>query len=118
MSAGIGGLLNCACYTAALAFSGNSFVAVLAGAVFVAAYSYVMSRVHRAPATIFLTTSVMPIIPGATLFYMMHGFVQADYAQAAQQAITLVETGLAIAFGFMIVGIVTRYVGRLSRAIS
>lgn len=118
VSAGIGGLLNCACYTAVLTASGNSFAAVLAGAVFVAGYSYVMSRVHRAPATIFLTTSVMPIIPGATLFYMMHGFVQADYAQAGQQAIALVETGLAIAFGFMIVGIVTRYVGRLAQAIS
>ena len=70
-----------------------------------------MSRVHRAPATIFLTTSIMPVIPGASLFYMMHGFAQADYALASQQAIQLAKTCIAVAFGFLLVEIVTRYVG-------
>lgn len=108
--AGIGGLINCGCYLLVLHFHGNNFAAVMAGATFVAAYAYVMSRVHRAPATIFLTTSIMPVIPGATLFYMMHGFVQADYILAKQQTILLGQTCLAIAFGFLLVEIATRYV--------
>ena len=53
----------------------------------------------------------MPVIPGATLFYMMHGFVQADYALASQQTMALVQTCLAIVFGFLIVEIATRYTG-------
>ena len=118
ISAGVGGFFNWACYAAVAELSGSSFAASLAGAVFVAGYSYVMSRVHRAPATIFLTTSIMPIIPGATLFYMMHGFVQADYIQAMEQTILLFQTALAIAFGFMIVGIITRYIRSLAKAIS
>lgn len=108
--AGIGGLINCACYTLVYQAAASNFAATLAGAVFVAGYAYVMSRVHRAPATIFLTTSVMPIIPGATLFYMMHGFVQADYAFALQQTLKLFQTCLAIAFGFIIIEIITRYI--------
>ena len=83
--------------------------AVMAGSSFVAAYAFVMSRVHRAPATIFLTTSIMPVIPGATLFYMMHGMVQADYGMAKQQALLLGQTCMVIAFGFLIVEIATRY---------
>lgn len=110
--AGIGGLLNWACYLLALTFTGSTFIAVIAAATFVAAYAYVMSRIHRAPGTIFLTTAIMPVIPGATLFYMMHGFVQADYTLAAEQSILLLQTCLAIAFGFLLVEIATRYVSK------
>ena len=42
---------------------------------------------------------------------MMHGFAQADYALASQQAIQLAKTCIAVAFGFLLVEIVTRYVG-------
>ena len=72
-----------------------------------------MSRVHRAPATIFLTTSIMPVIPGATLFYMMHGFVQSDYGMASQQTILLAQTCLAVAFGFLVIEIIIRYAGEM-----
>ena len=108
--AGIGGTFTCACYAGVLALHGNNFTATMAGAVFVAGYSYVMSRVHKAPSTIFLTTSVMPVIPGATLFYMMHGFVQADYHLALQQTLLLFQTCLAISFGFILIEILTRYI--------
>lgn len=111
--AGIGGAVNCACYLLVKYLGGNDFAAVMAGAAFVAAYAYRMSRVHRAPATIFLTTSIMPVIPGATLFYMMHGFVQSDYGMASQQTILLAQTCLAVAFGFLIVEIATRYLGEI-----
>lgn len=109
--AGIGGFINCAFYLLVLYFWGNNLAAVMAGATSVAAFAYVMSRIHRAPATIFLTTSIMPVIPGATLFYMMHGLVQEDYNLAKQQTLLLLQTCVAIAFGFLIVEIVTHYVG-------
>lgn len=110
--AGIGGFFNCAFYLLVQSLGGNDFMAVMAGSAFVAAYAYLMSRVHRAPSTIFLTTSIMPVIPGASLFYMMHGFVQADYGLASGQAIVLAKTCLAVAFGFLIIEIATRYIGR------
>lgn len=115
--AGIGGLINCGCYLLVQHFNGNSFTAVMAGATFVAAYAYAMSRFHKAPSTIFLTTAIMPVIPGATLFYMMHGVVQADYALAKQQTILLGQTCIAIAFGFLLVEIATRYVGERMKAL-
>lgn len=115
--AGIGGLFNCGCFLLVQHFHGNNFTAVMAGAAFVAAYAYAMSRFHRAPSTIFLTTAIMPVIPGATLFYMMHGVVQADYVLAKQQTILLGQTCIAIAFGFLLVEIATRYVGKRMKAL-
>lgn len=108
--AGVGGFINCGLYLVVIRLYGNNLASVMAGATFVAAFAYVMSRVHKAPATIFLTTSIMPVIPGATLFYMMHGMVQADYTLAKQQTLLLGQTCMAIAFGFLLVEIVTRYI--------
>lgn len=108
--AGIGGLLNWAAYLIALEGSGNDTVAVMAGAACVAAFAYVMSRLHKAPSTIFLTTSIMPVVPGASLFYMMYGLMHANYTMAKQQALVLGKNCMAIALGFLFVEIATHYV--------
>lgn len=107
--AGVGGTINWVCYLVAERLSGQYLVGVIAAAAAVAAYAFIMSRYHKAPATIFLTTSIMPVIPGASLFYMMYGFVRADYVLASSQAIKLVQTCLAIAFGFLLVDIAFQY---------
>lgn len=108
--AGIGGVLTWGIYLVVEWLHGSVFTCVIASAAVVAAYAFIMSRYHRAPATIFLTTSIMPVVPGASLFYMMYGFEQGDYVLANQQAVNLATTCLAIAFGFLIVDIATKYV--------
>ena len=59
-----------------------------------------MSRVSRAPSTIFLTAAVFPLMPGARLYYLMYGIVSRDFQMAAEHALVLVETCLGIAFGY------------------
>ena len=80
----------------------------MAGAVFVAAFAFIMARVNKAPATIFLTASAFPLIPGPNLYYMMYGWVSGDSAMASQETSVLLETCLAIALGFLIVDVVSR----------
>ena len=77
-------------------------------AVFVAFYAFIMSRVNKAPSTIFLTASVFPLIPGPNLYYMMYGCVSSDLSLAFSEMIVLLETCLAIAFGFIIVDVASR----------
>ena len=107
---GIGGSMTWGAYLIAQYFHGDAFICTIVAAAVVAAYAFIMSRYHRAPATIFLTTSIMPVVPGASLFYMMYGLEQGDYVMANQQAITLATTCLAIAFGFLLVDIASQYV--------
>lgn len=78
-------------------------------AVFVAGYSQIMARVNKAPATIFLTTSVFPLVPGPNLYYMMYAIVMEDPANAKSEALTLVITCPGIVFGFLIVEIINKY---------
>ena len=108
--AGIGAFFTWAIYCLVYAFWPSNFVATMAGAVFVAAFAFIMARVNKAPATIFLTASAFPLIPGPNLYYMMYGWVSGDRAMAGQETGVLLETCLGIALGFLIVDVVSRCV--------
>lgn len=87
----------------------SNFLATLMAAIFVAAYAFIMSRINKAPSTIFLTASVFPLIPGPNLYYMMYGCLSRNVELAFSETIVLLSTCLAIAFGFIIVDMIARY---------
>ena len=105
---GVGAFFTWLIYMIVFAVWPSNFGATMAGAVFVAAYAFIMSRINKAPATIFLTASAFPLIPGPNLYYMMYGWVSADQAMARSETGILLETCLAIALGFLIVDVVSR----------
>lgn len=105
---GIGAFITWSIYLIVFEIEPSNFLATLIAAIFVAAYAFVMSRINKAPSTIFLTASVFPLIPGPNLYYMMYACVTRDITMAFNETIVLLATCLAIAFGFNIVDIATR----------
>ena len=88
----------------------SNFLATLVASVFVGFYAFIMSRINKAPSTIFLTASVFPLIPGPNLYYMMAGCVSRNIELAFSETLVLLSTCLAIAFGFLIVDLLARYI--------
>ena len=109
---GVGAFFTWAIYAGVYAIRPSNFIATLLGAVFVGFFAFIMSRVNRAPSTIFLTASVFPLIPGPNLYYMMYGITSNDKAMAISETMILFETCLAIAFGFLIVDVASRTIMR------
>lgn len=105
---GIGAFITWSIYLIVFEIEPSNFLATLVAAIFVAAYAFVMSRINKAPSTIFLTASVFPLIPGPNLYYMMYGCVTRDIPLAFSETMILLATCLAIAFGFNIVDIAAR----------
>lgn len=105
---GIGAFITWSIYLIVFEIEPSNFLATLVAAVFVAGYAFAMSRINKAPSTIFLTASVFPLIPGPNLYYMMYGCVTRDISLAFSETLILVATCLAIAFGFNIVDIAAR----------
>lgn len=105
---GIGAFITWSIYLIVFEDEPSNFLATLIAAIFVAAYAFVMSRINKAPSTIFLTASVFPLIPGPNLYYMMYGCVTRDIPLAFSETVILLATCLAIAFGFNIVDVVAR----------
>ena len=82
------------------------------GSIFVAAYAQVMARVNKAPATIFQTICVFPLVPGPNLYYMMYCIVMEEHEMAVSEAITLLVTCLGIALGFIVIEILNKYINK------
>ena len=106
----IGAFCTWGVYVVVYSWDSDNFLATLLASTFVAGYAFIMSRVNKAPSTIFLTASVFPLIPGPNLYYMMYGCVSGNGDMAYEQMIILLETCLAIAFGFIIVDVISRVV--------
>ena len=86
----------------------GNFTATLLGALFVAAFGIAMAKINRAPATIFLTATSFPLIPGPNLYYTLYGFVTTNYAMVRSEMYVLFETCIGIAVGFLIVDVFAR----------
>ena len=98
----LGALFTWAVYLAVSACAGN-FISILAGSAACALYARIMARIQKCPAPIFQTVAIFPLIPGATLYYMMHGAVTGDTSLFLAKAEALVLTCFGIVLGFMAV---------------
>ena len=108
----VGAFFTWAIYLVVFELEPSNFLATLLASIFVAFYAFIMSRINKAPSTIFLTASVFPLIPGPNLYYMMYGCVSRDMEMAFSETVVLLATCLAIAFGFIIVDVASRGIMR------
>ena len=115
--AGIGAFFTWLVYALLFEAGYSNFAATLAGSIFVAVYAQVMARINKAPATIFQTICVFPLVPGPNLYYMMYCLVMEDHNMAVSEAVTLVGTCLGIALGFIVIEILSKYLLKLSAKI-
>ncbi len=104
--AGVGGALTWWIYLLLEASLGGVFLPNLVASIFVGVYAEVMARVNYAPATIFLTSGAVPLIPGGSLYYTMLGLVESDTLMFEENGRKALIIALAIALGFMCVAIV------------
>ena len=110
MYSGIGAFFTWTVYLIVRQLGGGYLFGMLVASVFVGLYAFIMARINKAPSTIFLTASVFPLMPGANLYYMMYGCVKQNMTIAMENMVILLETCMAIAFGFLIVDIIARIV--------
>ena len=113
--AGIGGGITWALYLLLESALGGLFLPNLLASIFVGVYAEVMARVNRAPATIFLTTGAVPLIPGGSLYYTMLGLVEQDEQLFADSGTKAAVIALAIALGFVCVAIVNNFYIRIRK---
>lgn len=113
--AGIGGGLTWALFLLLESCIGGVFLPNLLASIFVGIYAEIMARVNRAPATIFLTTGAVPLIPGGSLYYTMLGLISQDELMLAENGSKALIIALAIALGFVCVAIVNNIYIRIRK---
>ena len=88
------------------------FRATLYAAVFCGMYAQILARLNKAPATIFMTIAIFPLVPGASLYYTVYGTVINNQDLVGSSASQMGQVCFGIVMGFLIVEVISRYIWR------
>lgn len=88
----------------------NDVVAYFFSAMAASAYSEIMARVRKCPATPYLVVSIFPLIPGAGVYYTMQKAVSGDMAAFASQGTHTAALAGSLAVGIILMSSVFRII--------
>ena len=101
LPASLGGLRAWGVYLLRGFVSGQDVARYFFASVALTVYAEVMARVVKCPATLFLVTASIPLVPGGSLYRTMQFFMQNDLDAFSRQALTTVLLAVAIAVGML-----------------
>jgi uncharacterized membrane protein YjjB (DUF3815 family) len=99
----------------AKAFGWQIIGRTLFGALVIGLCGELLARLVREPATVFITSGIVPLVPGATTFAAMQAFVVGDYLAGISQTTEALLAAGAIAAGLAIAAPLVRGVFLLFR---
>lgn len=99
----LGGALGWAAYLLVTGLNGTIFLASLAAAVTVAAYSEGMARLRRCPATSYLVIAMFPLVPGLTIYQAMDYGLRGDTEMFLETFFRTMGIAGCLALGLLLV---------------
>lgn len=99
--ASLGGLLAWGVYLLMGLVTDQEVVRYFVASVALTVYAEILARLVRCPATLFIVTASIPLIPGGSLYQTMQYFMQNDLEAFSRQALTTVLLAVALAVGML-----------------
>lgn len=81
-------------------------------AVAVSLYAEAMARLLKTPATSIVTTSLIPLIPGGSLYYTMAYAFESDFGRFLEKAVYTLKLASALALGIIAVTALSQLIFR------
>ncbi len=100
--ASLGGLLAWGVYLLMGRATDQDVVRYFIASVALTVYAETLARLVKCPATLFIVTASIPLIPGGSLYQTMQYFMKNDLASFSGQALTTVLLAVAIAVGMLV----------------
>ena len=100
--ASLGGLLAWGVYLLMGQVSDQEVVRYFVASVVLTVYAETLARLVKCPATLFIVTASIPLIPGGSLYRTMQYFMMNDLEAFSLQALTTVLLAVAIAVGMLV----------------
>ena len=101
--ASLGSILCWSIYLIGTYFYNGALIPCLLASAAAALYAEILARIKKAPATLFLVTGVLPVIPGSKLYYTMSSVVHKDWELAKEYGVLTIESAIAIAIGISLI---------------
>lgn len=99
--ASLGGLLAWGVYLLMGLITQQDVVRYFVASVILTIYGETLARVVKCPATLFIVTASIPLIPGGSLYRTMEYFMRNDLDAFSHQGLTTVLLAVAIAVGML-----------------
>jgi len=101
LPASLGGLLSWAVFLLVEPLAEQAVPCYFIASVVVTIYAEILARLLRCPATVFLVTGAVPLIPGGSLYRTMSCIMARDYDAFSSQGFLTVLYAMAIAVGML-----------------
>lgn len=108
VSAIISSVLCCGAYELTALCGGGIFLSAFIGTAVMAAYSDIMAHVLKVPATVMIIIGIIPLVPGARLYYTMLGLVQSDMELFSTNGRAALMLAAGVAIGVIAVTAISR----------
>ena len=119
--AGLGSLLSWSLFLFLNVYIKSEPVCYFLVALALSIYAEIMARIIKTPTTTFIMTSLIPLIPGSSLYYTMRYLIDGGGETFINTAITTLSLSIALALGIIVATALTRFVtlinGKLKKSI-
>lgn len=113
IAVGVGGALAWGTYLLLYSFINNETVCYFIVSVAVSLFAEVMARLLKAPTTVFLTPSLIPLVPGASLYYSMTFMFSGNLELFTGKAFATLQLAGALALGVIFSSVVMKFINTL-----
>lgn len=107
LSAAVGGL-SWTCYSICLSQGLTKVLAALLASILVAFVSDIAAKANKDAVTLFVIPGIIPIVPGAGMYYTISAIIVNDYTAATKLATETFFIAGSIALGLLAVGFMSR----------
>lgn len=83
-------------------FSGNYMISYLISSFLIGIFSENFAVKFKKPATVFTLPCLVPLVPGAGMYYIMYYFIESNYVLMREQVIKTTLTTSALALGIVL----------------
>lgn len=105
----IGGLISSGIERTLSLFS-NDFVSCLTAMIVLSLYCEIIARVIKAPTTVTLMPSTIPLLPGSAIYYTMFWAINGNRELLSSYAVSTLLSGLGIALGAIISSAIVKFI--------
>lgn len=113
LAASIGGLLCWTLYILLNRVINNGVITYFVASGLITVYAEIMARALKSPTTTFIVTSLVPMIPGGSLYYTMVSVFKTNEGDFIQRAVQTLELAAALALGVVVVTTFTRFLQKV-----
>lgn len=107
--AGLSGALTRIVYLLLLQVTSEMFIVCFLSAVAASIFSEIMAVRAKNPSTVFIYPSIVPLLPGGTLYYSIVGLMLQDSELIAANVVPCIHSLAGLGIGFIVISIFMHY---------